>query len=412
MHNPKSHIEIISDVERFRALKNEWEDLWSRANGHYHEAFAVCWESWLNIAEPRGSKLRCIVGRQNGRLVMVWPLVVTRRALWRVLRMLGPEAADYTSMLLDPEADAQLLVDQAWRAAMKHCGADVLRVPYLDERSRLHRIISSERHIVFGEQRSAAIARLRAETDWGSFAGPLGTLSGKKPGALERRLAKQGKLEARLLSPDEAERNRELVDWTLSRKREWASRVDKRGAWLYSAQYRDFLVSLLNTQAHEPAARLYLITLDDVPLATTIIGIGKSSIKGLLTGFDQRYAKYSPGQLVVEYMVKWAFDHRLDFDFGVGSESFKSYWSRNNAITVASAEVAATAWGRVAFCVRKLISRNSALVSRLRQPSFAENDGATEAPDDGECRGEKRQPARERRNARSGPTLVGADDAT
>lgn len=370
MRNPKSHIEIISDVERFRAVRNEWEDLWSRANGHYHEAFTVCWESWLNIAGPRGSKLRCIVGRQNGRLVMVWPLVVTRRALWRVLRMLGPEAADYTSMLLDPEADAQLLVNQAWHAAAKRCGADVVRLPYLHERSGLYRTISSERHSVFGERCIASIARLGAESDWVSFSVALGTLSGKKPGALEKRLAKQGKLEARLLSPNDAEKNRELVDWTLSCKREWASRVDKRGAWLYSAQYRDFLVSLLNTQGHEPAARLYLITLDDVPLATTIIGIGKSSIKGLLTGFDQRYAKYSPGQLVVEYMVRWAFDHHFDFDFGVGTESFKTYWSRNNAINVASAEVAATAWGRVAFRARELIPPDSALVSRLRQLAF------------------------------------------
>ena len=133
MRNPKLHIEIISDVDRFRAVRNEWEDLWSRANGHYHEAFAVCWESWLNIAGPRGSKLRCIVGRQNGRLVMVWPLVVTRRGLWRVLRMLGPEAADYTSMLLDPEAETViyntgdgLKMARSREALRSGCGAAAL----------------------------------------------------------------------------------------------------------------------------------------------------------------------------------------------------------------------------------------------------------------------------------------------
>lgn len=358
MRNADSRVEIITDTQRFRALGKEWEELWSRANGQYHESFAVCWQSWVDIAQPRGSRLRCIVGRKDGRLVMVWPLAVSRHAAWRVLRLLGPEAADYTSMLIEPGADTSMLARQAWDAACRRCGADVIRMPYFNEQSDLYRFASYERHRHFGERRSASIARLGAESDWPSFCNALGTLSGKKPGALERRLAKQGTLKARLLTPADAEENASLVDWTLSRKREWALRVDKQGAWLYSPGYRNFLVSLLNAQTNEPAARLYLITLNDAPLATTIVGIGKSSIKGLLTGFDERYAKYSPGQLVVEHMVKWAFDHRLDFDFGVGSESFKAYWSRNHVMPVASAQIAVTTWGRVAFRAKELVGND------------------------------------------------------
>jgi CelD/BcsL family acetyltransferase involved in cellulose biosynthesis len=369
MRNADSRVEIITDTQRFRALGKEWEELWSRANGQYHESFAVCWQSWVDIAQPRGSKLRCIVGRADGRLVMVWPLAVSRHAAWRVLRLLGPEAADYTSMLIEPGADTAGLARSAWEAACRHCGADAIRMPYFNEQSDLYRFALNARHRRFGERRSASIARLSAETDWPSFSSALGTLSGKKPGALERRLAKQGTLKARLLTPADAEENATLVDWTLSRKREWASRVDKQGAWLYSSSYRNFLVSLLNRQTDEPAARLYLITLNDAPLATTIVGIGNSSIKGLITGFDERYAKYSPGQLVVEHMVKWAFDHHLDFDFGVGSESFKAYWSRSNTIPVASAQVAITAWGRIALRAKEFVSKDA---SEFRQWPFGE----------------------------------------
>lgn len=369
MRNADSCVEVITDTQRFLALRNEWEELWSRSNGQYHESFAVCWQSWVDIAQPRGSKLRCIVGRRDGRLVMVWPLAVSRHAVWRVLRLLGPEAADYTTILIEPGTDAAALARQAWDTACRHCGADVIRMPYINEQSDLYRFASNERHRQFGERRSASIARLGAESDWRSFCSSLGTLSGKKPGALERRLAKQGALKARLLTPDDADENTRLVDWTLSRKREWASRVDKQGAWLYSPGYRNFLVSLLNAQANEPAAHLYLITLNDAPLATTIVGIGKSSIKGLLTGFDDRYAKFSPGQLVVEHMVKWAFDHHLDFDFGVGSESFKAYWSRNHAMPAASARVAITTWGRIEFRVKALVGKNA---GGLRQWTLGE----------------------------------------
>jgi CelD/BcsL family acetyltransferase involved in cellulose biosynthesis len=387
MQNAESHVEIICDTERFRALRNEWEDLWARANGRYHESFLACWQSWLNIAKPRGSKLRCIVARRDCRLVMVWPLAVSTHALWKVLRPLGPEAAEYTTILLEPGADAQALARQAWHTAVTRCGADVIQLPYFSSQTEMYRLVSKERHHVFGDARSASIARLTTEADWPSFCGSLGTLSGKKPGALERRLAKQGTVNARLLTPSDAEENTKLVEWTLSRKREWASRVDKRGAWLYSSSYRDFLIALLNAQEREPIARLYLITLNGEPLATTIIGIGKSSIKGLITGFDERYAKFSPGQLVVEYMVKWAYDNHFDFDFGVGTESFKAYWSRDNTVTVASAQVASTAWGRVAFRAKELVEKDSGGLARLWQMTFGEKIGAPRATLHGKLNG-------------------------
>lgn len=388
MRNTESHVEIICHAERFRALRNEWEELWARANGQYHESFLACWQSWLNIAKPRGSKLRCIVARKEGRLAMVWPLAVSTYALWKVLRLLGPEAADYTTILIEPGPDAQVLARQAWHAAMTRCGADVIQLPYFGKQTELYRLVSKERHHVFGEARPASIARLTEEADWSSFCRDLGTLSGKKPGALERRLAKQGTLEARLLTPSDAEENTRLVDWTLARKREWAARVDKQGAWLYSSSYRNFLVALLSAQERVPMARLYVITLNGEPVATTIIGIGKSSIKGLITGFDERYAKFSPGQLVVEYMVKWAYDNHFDFDFGVGTESFKAYWSRENAVTVASAQVAATQWGRVAFRAKELVGKDTRGLARLWQMTFGEKVGAQAAAMQGKLGGE------------------------
>ncbi|QIE24803.1 GNAT family N-acetyltransferase [Caballeronia sp. SBC2] len=410
MRNAESQVEIICDSERFRALRDEWDDLWVRASGQYHESFLTCWQSWLDIAKPRGSKLRCIVARKDGRLVMVWPLARSTHAMWKILRPLGPEAADYTTILLEPGANARALTRQAWNAALTLCGADVIQLPYFSSRTELHMLVSGERHHVFGDARQASVARLTAEADWSSFCRSLGTLSGKKPGALERRLAKQGTVNARLLTPDDVEENAKLVEWTLLRKREWASRVDKRGAWLYSSRYRDFLVSLLNAQERKPIARLCLITVNGEPVATTIVGIGQSSIKGIITGFDERYAKFSPGQLVVEYMVKWAFDNHFDFDFGVGTESFKTYWSRDNTVTVASAQIAASAWGCVAFRAKELVGNDSGGLARLwhmalgekleemRTAMRAKSNGKALGAADGDGAGPMRQNVHERRS--------------
>jgi CelD/BcsL family acetyltransferase involved in cellulose biosynthesis len=353
------HIQVVSDLRAFEALKDEWTDLWSRSNGQYHESYAVSSLSWQHLAKPQGGALRCVVGYSNSRIVMVWPLALYRRGLWTMLKSLGSDSADYSSILLDPNEDPVRWTQQAIRTAMKDCGAAIIRLPYVHTDSKLFRFLSATKSCTYTDPRHASVAHLRRIDDWDSFSASLGTLSGKKPGALERRLAKKGSLQAVVIAPTDKSAISELVDWTLEHKRKWAQHASKQGAWLYSQGYRDFLVSLLSEQPDQPAARLYVILLDQKPLATTIVGMGRSSVKGLITGFNEDFSKYSPGHLVVEHMVKWAYDNSFDFDFGVGTEPFKAYWSRNNASQYASVEIPANTWGRVAVNARKLIHRNA-----------------------------------------------------
>ncbi|MBP0590960.1 GNAT family N-acetyltransferase [Paraburkholderia sp. LEh10] len=354
-----TQVQIVADARAFEKLKDDWTALWSRADGQYHESHAFSWLSWQHLAKPQGGALRCILGYSKSKLVMVWPLVLYRRGLWTILKSLGPDSADYSSILIDPQEDAVGLTQLAIRAAMKDCNAAIIRLPYVHTDSKLFRFLSDAKSCTHAEPRRASVARLRDIDDWGSYCASLGTLSGKKPGALERRLSNKGALEARVIAPTDRQTIAELVDWTLEHKRKWAQHAAKQGAWLYSDGYRDFLISILTDQPAQPAALLYLILFDGKTLATTIVGKGQSSVKGLITGFDEAFSKFSPGHLVVEHMVKWAYDHNFNFDFGVGTEPFKAYWSRDNATKYASMEIPVNTWGRLALSGKRLLHANT-----------------------------------------------------
>jgi CelD/BcsL family acetyltransferase involved in cellulose biosynthesis len=364
MSDADTRLEIISDPEQVQALQAEWNDLWSRADGLFHQSFGVCWLCWIHVAKPRGRQLRCIVSRADGRLVMVWPLVTYKRALWTLLRPLSPEAADYTSILMEEGPLAAALAAQAWNAATRLCNADIIHLPYVNEQSDLYRLASNPAHLMVTQRRTAPVARLSEEMDWVTFCNTL-TKSGKKPGG-GRRLAK-GKVTARFQPAEDREKNFYLVDWMLEQKRAWASRVGKHGAWLYTQRYRDFLAALLNSPSVGPLARLYVIEFDGTPIAAMLVGFGKSSVNSVFTTFDLRFAKFSPGSLVIEHVVQWALEQRKDFHFGAGSEAYKTYWSRNNALNVSSMQIAPTSWGKFAFraqnAARNLLSR----LSKLRQ---------------------------------------------
>jgi len=204
-------------------------------------------------------------------------------------------------------------------------------------------------HPGFVEGIERFFAMLRSETDWRSFSSSLGTLYKNKPGALERRLSKKGDVRIRFLGPEDGEENARLVDWMFHCKRQWADRVDKKGAWLYSMEYRNFLVALLNQTDGEVIARLVVVSLDGAPLAVNILGLGKTCVDDLIGGFDPAYSRQSPGAIATEHCVKWALEHQLDLDCGAGSEKYKGYWSRNHILTMWSMQIANTRWGLLAF---------------------------------------------------------------
>jgi CelD/BcsL family acetyltransferase involved in cellulose biosynthesis len=308
---------------------------------------------------------------------MVWPLVSYRRLLWTYLCPLSPEAGDYTRLLVADDLSAPALVAGAWRAALQRCGGDFIKLPYMNEGSELHAIAARERHVMIATRTVAAVAELRDETDWDTFCKTLGTMSGKKPGALERRLSKEGQLAVRLTEPGDARENAALVDWILARKRTWGDRVGKRGEWLDSSHYRDFLVNLLSPVNGRAMARMFVVTLDGAPVAATVVGLGKSCVDGLIAGFDPSYGRFGPGSIVIEHVIRWAFDQRLNLDFGVGDERFKSYWSRNNITGAWSMQIASSRWGVLAFRAKKAARALGARVAQSRRLFIGQPSGAS-----------------------------------
>ncbi|SOE92492.1 Acetyltransferase involved in cellulose biosynthesis, CelD/BcsL family [Burkholderia sp. D7] len=377
MNQADCQFEIVSNEDDLRALEHEWDDLWSRAHGQYGQSFGVCWLAWQHVAKPRGRRLCCIVHRENGRVAMVWPLVTYRRLLWTYLCPLSPEAGDYTRVLMVDSPSSPALIAGAWRTALTRCGADFIKLPYVDEGSDLHAVASRERHVMIAARTVAAFAKLRDETEWDAFCKTLGTMSGKKPGALERRLSKEGQLAVRLTEPGDARENAALVDWILARKRAWGDRVGKRGEWLDSSHYRDFLVNLLCPANGRAMGRLFVVTLDGAPVAATVVGVGTTCVDGLIASFDDRYARFGPGSIVVEHVIKWAFEQRLNVDFGVGAERFKAYWSRNNITGAWSAQIANSRWGVFAFRSKQAVRAAARRMARLSGLSGGQRRGAS-----------------------------------
>src|SRR5690349_7766873 len=95
------HYEIIDDIARFRELEEEWNALFDRVAGAYFsQSFEWCRVGWEEVAAPRRHRLHCIVGRRDGKAILIWPFVTWRPGLWSVAHPLGSETTEYTCPLV------------------------------------------------------------------------------------------------------------------------------------------------------------------------------------------------------------------------------------------------------------------------------------------------------------------------
>jgi CelD/BcsL family acetyltransferase involved in cellulose biosynthesis len=70
-------IDVIRDPAAFRALQGAWQDLFARAlRPHFFQRFDWLWDAWEQVAAPKGRQLFIVVGRVDGRVVLILPLTL------------------------------------------------------------------------------------------------------------------------------------------------------------------------------------------------------------------------------------------------------------------------------------------------------------------------------------------------
>jgi len=366
-----SEIVVVTDPAVFQSLQAEWDALWSEANGLHFQAFTVCLLCWTQVAQPLGRRLHCVVYRENGKLLLVWPLVSHRRLFWNVLDPLTPGTIEHTSMLVTEGPHKSRAIASAWEAACKRCSADLFIVPYVDTGTPLHEHASRHARIMAMSNDISMKVVFPRSMDWNTFCTGLGKLEKKLPGARYRRLAKEGDLVIRQLGMEDSNSFEKWIEWILTTKRDWASSRGKASTWLASPTYQRYLLALLNSADELSKAHLFIVTLDGEPIAANLIGMGKTSQTNLIGAFDKRYAKFEPGLLVREIEMERAFERGFDVDLGVGTERFKVYWSSNNVSPNESFEIATSPLGLLAFRIKHLLGTTRTWVrgQTSRKPS-------------------------------------------
>jgi CelD/BcsL family acetyltransferase involved in cellulose biosynthesis len=369
--------ETVRTLDGFRALQPEWDDLWRRAKGEYFQSFAFCVSALLTDDIVARRKLHCITGRCDGRLVTIWPLVTFRNLCWKYATPLGPENRAPSDILAAPDHDRDELVGATWRAALRSTGADVFQLWRIRSTSSLHRYATRGNIARRLQEEPTPYAMLHKEQDWEAFCRSRPGRSRTRPLYLKKRLASHGAISVDMVEAND-QRLQLLIDWFVLHKREWARHNDLNSQWVFSESSRAFWNALLSQGSPEAGEfHLFVLTLDGEPCAMNIIAVNAACAYLLANTYNLGNARLSPGTVLIDDCVKWAYDHGLDFDFGPGAQSYKFSWTGGLSYTTASFLALPTLWGRSGHAAKQGVKRLRLIAGRVagkHSPAVCEGD--------------------------------------
>lgn len=330
-------LRVLDTIDELTSLATDWRALAARCPGYYlSQTFQWADAAWRIVAQPAGRSLRCLTLRADGRLVAVWPLVVRREGRIDIVQPLGFEGSEYSAPLVEPGADLSARIERLLQAAGRL--GDTLLLIHVRSDSALASVLGSRRQIGVAYDAQSAPYVSRADyADWDAFAS---TASSKFRYALRRalkRLAGNGRLEIGPVAPAECAA---VIDWALEQKKAWLTRANVRNDWIRRKDYRDFLVGMTNREDETGRTLLFAITIDGAPIAANLVTVDQRRAEGYLTVFDAKWSIASPGNVLFEHVLRWAFEHGLDLDFRIGDEAYKERWM-TRSIEVVTWQIAA-----------------------------------------------------------------------
>ncbi|MGJ7039982.1 CelD/BcsL family acetyltransferase involved in cellulose biosynthesis [Shinella sp. BE166] len=316
---------IFEGMANFLQLEEDWNRL-SRSviTCHLTQTFEWCRLGWETRNASPDDRLLCATVWENDRLVAVWPFLVKTSGFVARMAPVGcPMQEEYGDPLIASDVDPERVCEYLLELVRK--SADVLYVYCARQGSPMQKLLSRAGMFNIPRPMDAySVKKVGAQSFeefmQGHSANFRNNLKQKR-----KRLEKLGALRFEL--PEDAGTSAETVNWVLAEKKKWVQRQQKECPWIYQNETSDFFLAASMLRGELGRFGLFRLTLDGKPIAAYLATIDRTRTEMLVTSFDPAYSQFSPGMLLIEDVVRWSYDHGLNFDMRPLWLGYKERWA-------------------------------------------------------------------------------------
>jgi CelD/BcsL family acetyltransferase involved in cellulose biosynthesis len=314
-------IEIVRDDARLRQIAPAWDALWERADGLVFQSHGWIWAWWEHVGDPDRRKLRIGLVWNGDRLEAVMPLTIHHRRGLRFLEWAANSYSDYEDILVAPHCPTDAL-DRLWNKLREQGGYDVALLNRLRPEAQACQLASPTGGKKLRPNHRFEVAH-RVSGNWPTGAAWFESQN-KKARQNHRRgekaLSEAGAVRFRLLGTDEP--LAPVLERLAALKRQWLAARGFQSELF--AEDTNTLNSLVNVLREKGILRLFVLEVDGLIVAVSVNFVQRGTLMAFVTTYDPAFERASPGTLLINDYIMWAFDHGLStVDFLCGAEAFK-----------------------------------------------------------------------------------------
>lgn len=339
-------LELVSTRQDFDALEADWNDLFSRA-GESHQVFqAFNWNwHWANQFIGKGSdrtRLAVVTGRRDGRLVMVWPLVMERHAGLRVLAWMGEPVSQYGDVLVEQGPHRLTMLRDGWRFIEATLKPDLARLNKTRGDGNVAPLIA-QLGAIATQQLEAPYLDLASAPTFEAYAERYSIKARKNRRRLARRLEEQGpsKFVEFAEGPDAAR----IAGQAIELKRVWLKEKGLVSPALNDARTMAFFQAVAAGTQRPTQIRVAVLMCGEA-VAAVEIGFGcRDRIAIHIMAYDLAYEKAAAGILLLEHMIEASLHSGVAvYDLMAPGDGYKKEWA-DGAVKVTDFAVPVTVLG-------------------------------------------------------------------
>ncbi|MBU1213082.1 MAG: GNAT family N-acetyltransferase [Alphaproteobacteria bacterium] len=286
-------LSIIDTLSAFEELRPEWDALMA-ASGRPDQVFqqhAWIWHWWNTYVGDRDDPV-IIVGRRNGRLAMVIPLVVEARLGVRTLTWMGDPVSQYSDVLIAGRRDTSRDILRGLRFAAHTRGIDLLAAGKVREGSALAAAIEASGGRVADEQIAPAMS-LVGLSGLQDIESRFSSKMRRDRRRKRKHLEQAGRLDFKVVS--EGSQALEAVECAISFKFDWIEKHAIVSNTYADSRFAAFWRSAAGSSEHRAGLAVAILNIDGRPAAIEI-GLRHKGVHFAHIGaFDIAYEKLSPG---------------------------------------------------------------------------------------------------------------------
>lgn len=338
-------IGVIDTPAGMRALRDDWRRLEDEAaaSHNFFQSFDwnMRWAEWF-LTSPAAPRLAILAGREKGRLVMLWPLMIERDGPFRALKWLSDPFPQYGDALVARDVDRAAWLAAAWATIRAMPGVDCILLRKVREDAAATALLAA--HCArTGEERAACYIEIGAFASHDEMLAALPSRRRQLRRKLHRKLAERGAVELRVVFG--GGKFRRIVAETLRQKRQWLRDTGLISRAISDPRLDGLLASFDGQGEGEPRVAAIELTCDGQPVAHEVDLHYRGHHYLYIGTQNDDLAALSPSKVLIDAAQGWCIAHGYAvFDLLAPSDRYKRDLS-DRTVRVDDFVAATGVWG-------------------------------------------------------------------